>query len=278
MCPLLLTGALARCDDGAMRLTQPPAAEWNPDATAPGVADAGGDPAWATYPGVSVPAPLATTVGTSQLLPDGFARVGRAVQVLLGLCGAASVARIGFELWGMAALRAPVGDDFSVLSRYGELGPYFSSGPAVLMAATGLLWMAWQHRLATAVPRWTLRRSPGWHVGSWLVPVAKLWFPYQNLTDLHRAVTPDSAGRRTPLTYPLWWGLWLASTASEWMTNAATQSGETTLGSMLASSAGTAVGEAFSVGSAVCAVLVVGDLTRRAVQARDHAVAESELR
>jgi len=31
-------------------------------------------------------------------------------------------------------------------------------------------------------------------------------------------------------------------------------------------------------GSAVCAILVVGDLTRRAVQARDDAVAESELR
>jgi hypothetical protein len=114
-------------------------------------------------------------------------------------------------------------------------------------------------------------------VGSWLIPVVDLWFPYQNLTDLHRAVTPDAGGRRIPVTYRLWWGLWLANTLTEWLTNIAAQ-GETTLGSRLAASTATAVAEAFSIGSAVCAILVVGDLTRRAVQARDDAVAESELR
>jgi hypothetical protein len=177
----------------------------------------------------------------------------------------------------MGALRAAASDDFSVLYRYGELGTYFGAVPAVLTAITGVLWMAWQHRLAAAVPRWMLRRSPGWHVGSWLIPVVSLWFPYQNITDLHRAVTPDAAGRTSPVTYRLWWGMWLLSTVTEWLTNAASQ-GETTLESMLAASAATGVGEVFSAGSAVCAILVVGDLTRRAVQARDEAVAESGLR
>jgi hypothetical protein len=199
------------------------------------------------------------------------------VQVLLGLCGAASLARIGFELWGMAALRAAAADDFSALYRYGELGVYFSSGSAVLMAITGVLWMAWQHRLASAVPRWRLRRSPGWHVGSWFIPVVSLWFPYQNMTDLHRAVTPDAVGRKSPLTYRLWWVMWLAGTVTEWMGNTASQ-GDPTPGSTLAASASIGIGEAYYVGSAVCAILVVGDLTRRAVQARDDAVAESELR
>ncbi len=260
-----------------MRLTQPPAAEWNPGSTAPVPAGEGGDPTWAAYPPVAVPAPLATTVGTSQLLPDGFARVGRAVQVMLGLSGIASLATVGFELWGLAAMRAAADDDFAALDLYGGLSGYFAFGPAVLMAITGVLWMAWQHRLAAAVPRRKLRRSPGWHVGSWFIPVASLWFPFQNVSDLHRAVTPGPDADRTPPTYQLWWGLWVASSIAGWVTNAAAQ-GETTLASLTQGAVANAVGESLNAGAAVFAVLVVGDLTRRAVQARDDAVAESELR
>ncbi|HEX5335444.1 MAG TPA: DUF4328 domain-containing protein [Propionicimonas sp.] len=260
-----------------MRLTQPPAAEWKPEATAEGPAGEGGDPAWAAYPRVSVPAPLAATVGTSQLLPDGFARVGRAVQVLLGLCGVASLATVGFELWGLSALSMAAGDDFSSLGLYGDLSTYFSFGPAGLTAITGVLWLAWQHRLAAAVPRRTLRRSPGWHVGSWFIPVASLWFPFQNMADLHRAVTPGPGGERTPPAYRLWWGTWVAGTVAQWMSRAALQ-GETTLAAVTQAAAANTVGETLNAGSAVFAVLVVGDLTRRAVQARNDAVAESELR
>jgi len=260
-----------------MRLTQPPAAEWNPEASSPVPAGGGGDPAWAAYPQVSVPATLATTVGTSQLLPDGFARVGRAVQVLLGLSGIASLATVGFELWGLAAMRASATDDFAALNLYGDLSPYFGFGPAALMAITGVLWLAWQHRLAAAVPRRTLRRSPGWHVGSWFIPVAGLWFPFQNMSDLHMAVTPGPEGDKTPPTYQLWWGLWVASSVAGWFANAAAQ-GESTLASIMQAAVANAVGESLNAGSAVFAVLVVGDLTHRAVQARDDAVAESGLR
>ncbi len=261
-----------------MRLTQPPAAEWRPDATTPGASDGDGDPAWTAYPRVSVPAPLATTVGTSQLLPDGFARVGRAVQVLLGLCGVSSLATVGFEFWGLAAMAAATENDFvPALSGYDALGPYFAFGPPMLMAITGVLWLAWQHRLAAAVPRRTLRRSPGWHVGSWFIPFAGMWFPFQNIADLHSAVTPGDPGRGTPPAYRLWWGLWLASSIAGWVANAVEQ-GETTFDLIRQVAAATAVGEALNAGAAVFAILVVGDLTRRAVQARDDAVAESELR
>ena len=209
-----------------MRLTQPPAAEWQPEATQPGDA-AGEDAAWATYPEVSVPAPLATTVGTSQLLPSGFTRVGRAVQVLLGLCGVMSLARIGVELWGLALLRSAVEGNSSALDLYSELSANFGFGAAAFLAITGVSWVVWQHRLATAVPRWKLRRSPGWHVGSWVIPLANLWFPFQNMTDLHNAVTP-APDRRLPLSYPLWWGLWVGSTVTEWVGNAVLQQGEGT--------------------------------------------------
>jgi hypothetical protein len=151
-----------------MRLTQPPAAEGNPEPSAHSAAAQDGDPAWAAYPRVSVRAPLATTVGTSQLLPDGFARVGRAVQVLLGLSGIASLARIGFELWGLAAMRAAAPDDFAGLGLYGELSPYFGFGPAALMAVTGVLWLAWQPAWPQQCPggRCAGRRGGTWARGS----------------------------------------------------------------------------------------------------------------
>ncbi|MGV8908604.1 MAG: DUF4328 domain-containing protein [Propionicimonas sp.] len=259
-------------------MTQPPAAEWPPVAAPTGAAASGEDAAWATYPEASIPAPLATTVGTSQLLPSGFTKVGRALQVLLGLCGVASLVRIGFDLWGLLALRAAESGDYSASGLYDELDAYFSFGPAALMAITGVIWLAWQHRLAAAVPRWKLRRSPGWHVGSWLIPVVSLWFPFQNLVDLHAAVTPAQGERRIPPIYPLWWGLWVASSLTQWVANMLAQQGETTLASLTQSATATAIGEAFGAGAAVFAILVVGDLTRRAVQARDEAVAQADLR
>jgi len=128
------------------------------------------------------------------------------------------------------------------------------------------------------MPRRTLRRSPGWHVASWLIPVVSLWFPFQNMADLHRAVTPAASRRASPLSYRFWWGLWVAGSITEWVTHAVLQQGETTLTSMAQAATATVLGEALDVGVAVFAILVVDDLTRRAVQARDEAVAEADLR
>lgn len=74
---------------------------------------------------------------------------------------------------------------------------------ATLWLATAVVWMVWQYRLARMTPRDALRRAPAWHVGSWLVPVANLWRPAQDVRDLAQHHT----GRTLPLD--AWWTLWV---------------------------------------------------------------------
>lgn len=54
------------------------------------------------------------------------------------------------------------------------------------------------------------RRSRGWAVGGWFVPVANLWIPYQVVADVWRASSPRWPATVAPVT--AWWALLLAST------------------------------------------------------------------
>ena len=63
----------------------------------------------------------------------------------------------------------------------------------------------WQHRAASAgralgIPS---RRSPGWGVGSWFVPIVNLWMPYSAVRD---CLPPHHPHRRRVLH---WWIAWL---------------------------------------------------------------------
>lgn len=69
----------------------------------------------------------------------------------------------------------------------------------------GIFWMIWQYRAAANAGAGLLRRGPAMHAWSWAIPVVAVWFPYQNISDLHRVT-----GIRTP-GLPVWWLFWLAS-------------------------------------------------------------------
>lgn len=73
------------------------------------------------------------------------------------------------------------------------------------LLVAGVLWLIWQHRAVRAHPPGTPRRTPGWHLGSWFVPVGAWWLPYQNLADLFRC-----CGVAHPRWMILWWVLWVA--------------------------------------------------------------------
>jgi hypothetical protein len=220
-------------------------------------------------------------VGSPQLLPDGFGRLGRALQVLVGLCGISSIVGFGFELWASVVLGSAV-NNFDpaerALNTYGQLGAYYAGASSLLMLGAGVIWLAWQHRLATAVPRATLRRSPGWHIASWLIPVVNLWFPFQNILNLRQAVASGSEARRTPRSYRLWWGFWIGNTVVQNVATLGTGPGGLTVASAARGASIATFAEALNVGAAACAILVVGDLTARAVQAREDAVAAAAQR
>jgi hypothetical protein len=84
----------------------------------------------------------------------------------------------------------------------------------VLLVLTGLVWCAWQWRMAVSSPD-RLRRGPRRHVGSWFIPVANLWLPIQNMTDLWHAYEPhDARGRGAGISLVLpWWTAWLVASA-----------------------------------------------------------------
>ena len=56
----------------------------------------------------------------------------------------------------------------------------------------------WQHRAATVARtlRYPARRSPGWGVGCWFVPIVNLWMPYQSMRD---CLPPGHNARRQVL-------------------------------------------------------------------------------
>lgn len=141
--------------------------------------------------------------------PEGtktIATLATVTQVLLIVCLVTSVATIGVEMFGLLAVADFLsGYDTTVdrLDQYDRSTSVVGMLSSAVFIATGVLWAIWQFQVAKQVTGQT-RRSPGWHAGSWFVPILNLWFPYQNISDLWRAV-----GRTRPSWQIVWWLLWL---------------------------------------------------------------------
>ncbi len=68
--------------------------------------------------------------------------------------------------------------------------------PGVVVAiATGVVFLVWLWRARINAEllggREAHRRSRGWVVGAWFVPVVNLWFPHQIVTDIWRTSAPQ---------------------------------------------------------------------------------------
>lgn len=131
-----------------------------------------------------------------------------ATQVLLIACGVLSVATIGIETFGISAVTGFLNGDngaIGMLDVYDQSTSVVAILSSLSLLATGVLWAIWQYRAAKQVTGRT-RRSAGWHAGSWFVPIISLWFPYQNISDLWRAL-----GRTRPSWQIIWWLLFVVS-------------------------------------------------------------------
>ena len=139
---------------------------------------------------------------------NAISKLAQATQILLIAYGVVTLATIVVESFGIsAANRFLEGADETVdlLEAYDQSTLVVSILTTVTAIATAVLWVIWQYRVAKQVAGQT-RRSAGWHVGSWFVPLISLVYPYQNISDLWRAI-----GRTKPSWQVLWWLLWLAS-------------------------------------------------------------------
>ena len=103
----------------------------------------------------------------------------------------------------------------------------------------------WQFRAASAARAMGLpaKRSPGWGVGFWFIPIVNLWMPYQAIRD---CLAFDDPNRAMVLRY---WLLYLGM---------AVGAGLTIIGLMTS----TPVGVVFALGSGLCALGVLATAPR----------------
>lgn len=146
--------------------------------------------------------------GQQAATTNDIAKLAMATQVLLIACGVLSVATIGIETFGISAVTGFLNGDngaIGMLDVYDQSTSVVAILSSLSLLATGVLWAIWQYRAAKQVTGRT-RRSAGWHAGSWFVPIISLWFPYQNISDLWRAL-----GRTRPSWQIIWWLLFVVS-------------------------------------------------------------------
>lgn len=133
-------------------------------------------------------------------------RLAAAIQVLLIASGATYLAVIALEAFGLTAIGSYLAGNYAAMdsiNAYDQLSIVANVLAVAVLIATGVLWVVWQYKVAKQFPGRT-RRSPGWHAGSWFIPIISLVYPYQNISDLWGAI-----GRPRPRWLIVWWLAWI---------------------------------------------------------------------
>jgi hypothetical protein len=88
---------------------------------------------------------------------------------------------------------------------------------SIVTIVVGIVVLIWFHRAASNAEALGLpqRRSPGWAVGGFILPIVNFWFPYQSACDFFPPGSPDRklVGR--------WWAFWLSAQLSSFVVFAA---------------------------------------------------------
>jgi Domain of unknown function (DUF4328) len=208
------------------------------------------------YPGAPAMQPGVWMSAPTALRP--LRGIGTATRILIAVYAALSLVTVLIDGWGIMTLDAynsgSVGAE--ALNAYDRVSVALSLFSVGVLLAAGICWVVWQYRAAASVPRSGLRRSPGWHVGSWFIPVVSLFFPFQNVSDLARSSRAELSGgvRGT------WWTLWLASNlVSSFATQAA--SSARSIPGLTGALAGSMLGELLVIAAAVFAWIIVARIT-----------------
>jgi len=125
-----------------------------------------------------------------------FAMLGQGIRAGLILSLLIGLGEIALYIWGLTMFDdAIAAGDIDRLSTFDDLNSALSISEVVVFLVTGIVWVIWQYQLAASAAAGVLDRNPGWHLGSWFIPLANLVMPFQNVRDLWRNFTdrPGSA-------------------------------------------------------------------------------------
>jgi hypothetical protein len=101
----------------------------------------------------------------------------------------------------------------NALSWLGAIGwPVLAAIGEITFLASMIAFVTWLYRArVNADDRgWYQRRSPGWAIGAWFVPVVNAFYPFQIMADIWRAGLPAEARKSRAVLPGIWWGCWLA--------------------------------------------------------------------
>ncbi|WP_217251122.1 DUF4328 domain-containing protein [Streptomyces sp. AC602_WCS936] len=148
--------------------------------------------------------------------------LSKAVSVLLGVVIVADLLIVAASL-NMRSLMDKVASGGVVDFDEGEASraDYAMAGSTVLyvvaVLATAVVFIIWFHRVrhnAEVFAPDTQRRTPGWAIACWFIPIANLWIPRGIAADVLRAAQPDpySGVLRHRVLLNAWWGAWVWAT------------------------------------------------------------------
>ncbi|BBH16098.1 hypothetical protein Back2_03850 [Nocardioides baekrokdamisoli] len=134
-----------------------------------------------------------------------------AITVLVALIAVVNVVLLGVHWWGNGGFLNEVRQGspaaYDDAKWYDDIRRMLGNAELVGWLVAGILWCVWQVKIAKATPAGELRRSPGWHAGSWFIPIGNLWMPFQNMRDLWS----HWVSRTSAALLGWWWGVWLLS-------------------------------------------------------------------
>ena len=210
----------------------------------------------------------------SRPLTPGYFRLARILQGLLRLSALLALAEIGYYVWAVHVLGGWIDEPSTYVLVTAQLIDSLSRadaiGTALLLLATGILFIVWLYRGSRSdrVSRAWMRRGAGWAIGGWFVPFGNLVLPAQQVHDLYRgAFVGRNEGKPLPGSALLgwWWAMWLCSGVMSWV--ALTGRGDPTgdglqvLRDIRTTDIVDLVGSVFTLAAALLAAAVVGRIT-----------------
>lgn len=143
----------------------------------------------------------------------------------------------------------------------------FTITAIVVLVATGIVWLVWQHRSQANLHAARLREleyTPGWAVGWWLIPFASFVKPFHTVRELWKA---SGGGEhwwqiKTWQLIGWWWAAWISGLVLDRVAGAVAD-GAPTLDTLISGSRLFVAGEVVTIIAGILAIAIVRTVIER---------------